>query len=543
MDRSATIGASGSLTRLDDTPHIVDPYNMSEQQVRLAEMVGALSLATDLGMGQPMEQALRTCVLSVGIGRELGLSAEALSNVYYLALLRFVGCTSDAHEAASEVGGDEIAHRAGVAPVIMGEPAEIMGYMVRRFAAGTGPLTRLRLFGRAMAAGTRGPAESMRLHCEVAQVLAARVGLQPAVGQDVGHVFERWDGRGLPDKLAGEEIPIAARVVAVARDVDVFRRPGQWELVEQILRRRRAKAYDPSVVDIVLRQGEGWVAESLSDSLWEKVLDVEPEPHVHVPENRQDDVLRAFAEFADLKCPYTVGHSLGVASLAEGAATHAGLSESEIADLRRAALVHDLGRTGIPNGIWDKAGPLSTIEWERVRLHPYLTERMLSYSGLLRPLAPLAGSHHERMDGSGYYRQVTAAALPGLARILAAADEYQAMTQERPYRPALTEDAAAEELTSASKRGRLDPEAVRAVLAAAGHPPPRRTAWPSGLTDREVEVLRLIAQGHSYKEVALRLTITPKTAEHHIEHIYNKIGVSARASAALFAMEHDLIPR
>src|SRR5579859_7294269 len=168
---------------------------------------------------------------------------------------------------------------------------------------------------------------------------------------------------------------------------------------------------------------------------------------------------------------------------------------------------------------------------------------MLSYSAPLQKLAPLAGSHHERLDGSGYYRQVTASALPLPARILAAADAYQAMRQERPYRPSLAPDTAAEELTSATKNGRLDQGAVRAVLTAAGHRQPRRASWPAGLTDREVEVLRLIAQGHSYKGVARRLTITPKTAEHHIEHIYNKIGVSARASAALFAMEHDLIPR
>jgi HD-GYP domain-containing protein (c-di-GMP phosphodiesterase class II) len=514
---------------------------MSEQRVRLAEMVAALSLATDLGMGQPMEQALRTCVLSVAVGGELGLGATMLSNVYYLALLRFVGCTSDAHEAASEVGGDEIAHRAGVAPVIMGEPAEFMGHMVRHFAAGTGTLTRLRLFAGAMAAGTRGAARSMRLHCEVAQVLAGRMGLEPAVGQDVGRVFEHWDGRGLPDKLTGEEIPVTARIVAVARDVDIFHQLGGWDLVEQVLRRRRAKAYDPSIVDIVLKQGEGWITETISHPLWEAVLDREPAPHICVAENRLDDVLRAFAEFTDLKCPFTVGHSLGVASLAEGAAMQAGLSESERADLRRAALVHDLGRTGIPNGIWDKPGPLSTTEWERVRLHPYYTERMLSYSAPLRRLAPLAGSHHERLDGSGYYRQVTAPALSFPARILAAADVYQAMTQERPHRPAHARAAAAGELTSLGTSGRLDPEAVRVLLAAAGHRQPKRAAWPAGLTDREVEVLRLIAQGHSYKEVARYLTITPKTAEHHIEHIYNKIGVSARASAALFAMEHDLL--
>ena len=198
------------------------------------------------------------------------------------------------------------------------------------------------------------------------------------------------------------------------------------------------------------------------------------------------------------------------------------------------------GELGFPTASGTR--PLSTIEWERVRLHPYLTERMLYFSAALRRLAPLAGSHRERLDGSGYYRQVAASALPFSARILATADACQAMTQERPYRPALIPDAAAGELKAGTKDGRLDAEAVRAVLAVAGHKQTHRTSWPAGLTDREVEVLRLIARGNSYKDVARCLTITPKTAEHHIEHIYNKIGVSARASAALFAMEHDLIP-
>ena len=489
-----------------------------------------------------MEQALRTCILSTRIGRELDLTGSLLSNVYYLALLRFVGCTSDAHEQAIQAGGDELALRAGLATVIMGEPAEFMRHMVRHFAEDRAPVTRMRLAAGAMAGGKRVPKRSIALHCEVAQVLAQRMGLPRSVGEDVGHVFERWDGRGLPGELQGEAIPIATRIVAVARDTDVFFRLGGWELVAPVLRRRRAKAYDPAIVDIVLDQGEAWLADT-TESAWEIALATEPAPHIYVTEDRVDDVLRAFAEFTDLKSPYTVGHSLGVAVLVEEAARHAGLGEAEVADLWRAALVHDLGRTGIPNGIWDKAGPLSTIEWERVRLHPYLTERMLAYSKPLRRLAPLAGSHHERLDGSGYHRQAAASALPFPARVLAAADAYQAMTQYRPYRQALSADEAKEQLSTEAGKGRLDGEAVRAVLAAAGHRQPRRTTWPAGLTDREVEVLRLIAQGRSYREVAKLLTITPKTAEHHIEHIYDKIGVSARASAALFAMEHDLVPR
>jgi HD-GYP domain-containing protein (c-di-GMP phosphodiesterase class II) len=511
-------------------------------RIRLAELVAALSLATDLGMGQPLEQALRTCLLAGAAGRELGLEASVRSDIYYLAMLRFVGCTSDAHEEAELVGGDEIAFRAGLAPVLMGDMTEFLGYLIRRFAADAPPLTRARIVGRVLADGTGGAKRSIAIHCEIARMLAARIGLPESVGVCVGHVFERWDGKGLPGELSGEAIPVPARIVATARDVDVFHRLGGWEVAKEVLRRRRGKAYDPTVADAFLDQGEHWLAEIGDSSAWEATLADEPSPWVGVGEARIDDVLRAFADFADLKSPYTRGHSLGVAALAEEAARQAGLSDQAMTELRRAGLVHDLGRTGIPNGIWDKPGPLTRAEWERVRLHPYLSERILSHAGALASLAALAGAHHERLDGSGYYRGSPATLLPPSARILAAADAYQAMTQDRPHRPALSSEAAARQLSAEADGGRFDGDAVRCVLAAAGHRGlSQRRLWPAGLSEREVEVLRLIARGASYKTVAGRLFISPKTAEHHVAHIYAKIGVSSRAAAALFAMEHGLV--
>jgi HD-GYP domain-containing protein (c-di-GMP phosphodiesterase class II) len=510
-------------------------------RVRLAELVASLSLATDLGMGQPLEQALRTCLLAVAAGRELGLKDAALSEVYYLALLRFVGCTADAHEQAALVGGDEIAFRAGVAPVLMGATPEFLGYLLRRLAADAPPLTRLRVVSRVLADGTGGAKRSIAIHCEVARMLAARIGLPETVGTGIGHVFERWDGKGLPGERSGEAIPVSARIVATARDLDLFHRLGGWEAAVEVLRDRRAKAYDPAVVDVYLAQGERWLAEAAGESVWDATLAAEPVPWSHIGEPRLDQVLDAFAAFVDLKSPYTRGHSAGVASLAEAAAQHAGFSEAEVRVLRRAALVHDLGRTGIPNGIWDKPGPLTRAEWERVRLHPYLSERILSHIPALAPLATLAGAHHERLDGSGYHRGSPATLLPPAARILAAADAYQAMTQERPYRPALAPTSAASQLVSEAEAGRLDGDAARCVLAAAGHHRPRRRSWPADLSEREVEVLRLIARGASYKETAGRLSISPKTVEHHVAHIYTKIGVSSRAAAAVFAMEHRLL--
>jgi HD-GYP domain-containing protein (c-di-GMP phosphodiesterase class II) len=196
----------------------------------------------------------------------------------------------------------------------------------------------------------------------------------------------------------------------------------------------------------------------------------------------------------------------------------------------------------VPNGIWEKPGPLSGGEWERVRLHPYYTERILERSPALAPLAATAGAHHERLDGSGYHRRATATQLEVGARLLAAADAYDAMTHDRPYREALAPADARAELGEMVAAGALDKRAVDSVLEASGADPVEaRQANPAGLTDREVEVLRLLARGHTNKEIAAALVVAEKTAGHHVEHIYAKVGVSTRVGAALFAMRHDLV--
>jgi HD-GYP domain-containing protein (c-di-GMP phosphodiesterase class II) len=513
-----------------------------ERRVRVAELIAALSLATDLGMGQPMEQALRTCLLGTRAARHHGVSGDDLSDVYYLSLLRFIGCTADAHEESAKAGGDEIAFYSGMARYVNAETPEIMKHMLRHFAEDRDPFTRSRLLLATFADGTKGVKRSLAIHCEVAKMLGSQLGLPDSVGEGVGRVFERWDGKGLPGDLAGDAIPIAARIVPVARDVEVFHRLGGWTMAVDCLPQRRGRAYDPAIADLFLSEGERWIKEIDERPIWEAVLEAEPGPQRWVSPLKLDDALTAFASFADLKLPYTIGHSTGVAGLAAGAAHAAGLGEHAAKELRHAALVHDLGRTGIPNGIWSKPGNLTMSEWERIRLHPYLTERILSYCGPLRHLASLAGAHHERIDGSGYHRGSAGAQLQIEHRILAVADAYQAMTQPRPHRPALRARDAAAELRREVSDGRLDHAAVQAVLEAAGQvSAARRYAWPSGLTTREVEVLRLVCRGNSNRMMASEMGLSIKTVGRHVENIYNKIGVSSRAAAALFAMEHDLI--
>ncbi|HSJ73292.1 MAG TPA: HD domain-containing phosphohydrolase, partial [Miltoncostaeaceae bacterium] len=309
-------------------------------QVRLAELVGALSMATDLGMGQPLEQALRTCLLATRLGEAAGLGPDDLRSVYYVALLRYTGCTSDAAEAA-ELFGDEIAARAAFAPIDPGRPREALGWLVRHAGAGRPPAARARLLVSALAEGSRGARESFRAHCEVARRLAERLGLGPGVREALGHSFERWDGAGFPAGLAGEAIAAPARMVAVARDAEVIARRAGPGAARAAVARRAGGAYDPALAALFAARGDGLLASLVEDGSWQALLDAEPAPALRVPEERLDRVCAVMADFADMTSPFTLGHSTGVAELAEAAAWRARIPDADVSRLRRAALLHD----------------------------------------------------------------------------------------------------------------------------------------------------------------------------------------------------------
>ena len=436
-------------------------------------------------------------------------------------------------------GGDDVAFNATMAPMLAAGPGEGMRFFVRHLAE---DLPLRRRVGR-VASAMADPAmerRSLSGHCEVAARLGSRLGLPEDVCGALGHAYERWDGKGYPSGLAGDQVPIAIRVVGAARDAELWSRAG-WETAAAVLADRRGRAHDPAVVDALVDGGERWLAEVGEDAC-AAVLDAEPAPTRTIAADGVDAALAAVADFADLKSPYFRGRSVGVAALARDAAVAAGLSDPEAVLVGRAGLVHDVGRVGIASGIWDRRGSLSVDHWERVRLHPYLTERVLQRSALLRPFSELAACHHERADGSGYHRGVAVPQLSLSARLLAAADAYHAMCEERPHRPALSRADAATCLVDDVDAGRFERAEVDAVLDAAGQPTrPPSVARPAGLTEREVDVLRLIARGRTNKEAAATLGISPKTVGHHIEHIYAKAGVATRAGATLFAMEHGLL--
>jgi HD-GYP domain-containing protein (c-di-GMP phosphodiesterase class II) len=501
------------------------------QQFRLAEVVAAISLATDLGMGQPLQHALRTSVIATRLATAADVDVREQPVVYYTALLRYLGCTADAHLMSATLG-DEIAARASFATIDPASGREQLAWLVRQI----GPPRRFAKLASALAEGERGTREVYATACEVACRLAERLGLPEDVQRSLLQAFERWDGKGFPAGAAGEEICRPARVVALARDADVFHRAGGLAAAVDVVRGRAGAAYDPALAAVFCDGAAELIADL--DEPWEAALAAEPAPRRHVPEDHLDATCRAVADFADLKTPWTLGHSTGVAELAEAAGWRLGL---DAALLRRAALVHDLGRVGVPNSVWERPGPLTADERERVRLHPYLTERVLVHAPALAPLAATAGLHHERLDGSGYHRGCAAAALPPAARVLAAADVYHALTEPRPHRAARTPEQATAAVKDEVAAGRLDADATAAVLHAAGSRERVTAPRPAGLTERETEVLRLLARGNTNRSIARALAISVRTAGHHVEHIYEKTGCTTRAAAALFAAEHDLL--
>jgi HD-GYP domain-containing protein (c-di-GMP phosphodiesterase class II)/DNA-binding CsgD family transcriptional regulator len=503
-------------------------------------VIATLSLAIDLGMGVPLHSMLRSAVVSVRLGEVLGLDGEDLAQIYYVALLRWIGCTSDASPSAAAFG-DELVAASWFMPLDRADRAAAFRALVRNVGAGARPWTRAQRVARAMTA-MPGLMEGARAHCEVGQSLATRLGLRASITQALGHAFERWDGRGEPQGLRGNKVALAARVVSLVQDACVFYEMGGVEAAVHVVEDRSGGAYDPGLAERFCRHAGDMLDLPDNPSVSETLLDLEPEPRLCLSGDEFDTALRAMADFTDLKSPHLRNHSSGVAALAREAAARYGLPDAQQHDLYRAALVHDIGRVGVSAGIWDREGPLSEDEWERVRLHPYYTERVLNRLDACAPLSSLAASHHERSNGSGYHRALPAAMLTPATRVLAAADVYHAMTEPRPHRSPLSRDAAAVALRSEVREGRLEGEAVDAVLVAAGHPvSPRRKSWPAGLSEREVEVLRLIARGLSKREMARELVVSIATVDHHIRHIYNKIGMSTRAGATLFALQHDLV--
>lgn len=507
-------------------------------QVRLAELVASLSLATDLGLGQPEEHVLRQTVIATRLADLAGFDADEQAVTFYVSLLAWVGCISDSHEMAHWFGDDVEIRAASYQVDKAGLP--MMRLMLGHVANGSSPWRRMTMIGRFLAGGLSDATGSFATHCTTTGDIAERLGLDLRVRRALAHAFERWDGKGSPARAAGEEIERSMRAVQIADDTEVFLRAGGVPAAVEMLRSRRGTEFDPALVDLVLDHAEELFHDLDAVDAWESVIDGCTALDRAVDPAELDGVLEIFADYADLKAPAYLGHSRATAALAERAAGSAGLSEAAVVLARRAGLVHRLGATGVSTAIWNKA-TWTNGERERVRTVPYLTERILSRQPLLAGIGNIAAMAHERADGSGYPRGLGGAAIPPAARVLAAADVYQTLAEDRPGRPALDADERRAACETEVREGRLDGDAVRAVLAAAGHPVGRRRSAVAGLTAREIDVLALLVRGLPNKEIGAALSVTPRTVATHIEHIFAKTGVNSRGAAAMFAMRHGLV--
>ncbi|MFO1151197.1 MAG: HD domain-containing phosphohydrolase [Alsobacter sp.] len=514
-------------------------------QTRRADFLMALAYATDLATGHSRDFALRSCVLAMRLAGLAGLDAETCRAVYHQALLRYIGCNADTHLLAAAFG-DEIALRRDLQRIDIGNKAELADTIARAIARslpGASANEVAEAVQQGLASAMQVSVPILSGHCEVARRIAERIGLPDEVCDNLGQLYERWDGKGLPRGLAGEAVKLPVRLVTLAQDAIALAEAHGFDAMTSVIARRGGGAYEAELAGLFLGQAEALFAGLTGPVDREAILALEPAPHAMLDEAACDEAYIAIADMIDMRMPFTFGHSRAVASLADAAGRLLGLPAGDIRDVRWAGYAHDLGELAVPVSTWMRAGPLTERETDDAHLHPYFGERALAVLGTEgRSVAALVLRHHERLDGSGYHRNALAPDLSPAARVLAAAEAFQTAREARPHRPPMTDAVAAAKLREAVRLGRLCPDAVDAVLTCVGQTTRRSAPGRiAGLTARELEVLRLIAGGRTAKEAARELGITPKTADNHIQNLYSKIGVTTRAGAALFALERGLL--
>jgi HD-GYP domain-containing protein (c-di-GMP phosphodiesterase class II) len=408
--------------------------------LRLSEVVSALSYALDLVEGQPMGHAVRTCLLGMRLAAELGLSRAQQSALFYAILLKDAGCLTTTARLSATFGVADAPLERTRSSIEWYRALGGLRFRLRHAAGYGQSLTRALCFTSRNLAGLDVARHLMETRCERGVEVARMLGLPEAAAGVIRSLDEHWDGHGLPAGLRGREIPLLARITGLAQTVDLLVAAYGVEVAREMAEWRRGTWFDPALVDALSslwREQAFWQGLRCAD-VRARLAAVEPEDHVLVADEMHLDLIaEAFGTVIDAKSPYTYRHSEGVAALAVGIGDLLGFSLVELRDLRRAALLHDIGKLGISNRIWDKRGPLTAEELREVRRHPALTYDILSRVARFRALAEVASSHHERLDGTGYHRGLTGDQLAPAARALAVADAAEALSAERPYRGAL----------------------------------------------------------------------------------------------------------
>ena len=510
---------------------------MTSLPPRRSEVLAGLSVAIDLGLGQPAEHMLRASIVAARLARRLGLDAQQQATVYYTTQLMWIGCNADSQEYARWFGDDIAVRRDAYLVDWSGLP--YLRFLLGNVARGAPVAQRVRVLSTLMRDARGQLGTLIHSHCSSAAVLARHLELSADVERTLAYTFERYDGTGLPAGASGDGIPIEMRVAQLADVAEVHERTYGIGGAVAMARSRRGGHLDPAVVDAFTAEAQALFPAPGEDP-WNLAVALAPDVDVRLDDPRLDGLLAAIGDFVDLKCPFTLGHSRNVAALAEAAAGPLGLQSGDVVAVRRAGLVHDIGRIGVSNQVWQKPSDLTRAEWERVRMHAYLTDRVLTRIPGLGQVAAIARAHHEHLDGSGYPLGLSGRALGRPERLLAAAVAYQSALEPRPYREAFDPEAAAARLKDRVGRGHLDAESVEAVLAVAGHAR-RRIHRPDALTTREAEILGLVARGLSNREIAERLVLSQKTVRNHVERTYTKIGATNRVGASLYALEQGLV--
>ncbi len=416
---------------------LLPPSGRTPATVRRAEIIGALSYALDLTEGQPPGHCLRCCWIGMHIGERLGLDTPTRADLYYTLLLKDTGCSSNAARLWELYGGDDLLTKRDFKLVDSQSLLQLARFVLRHAGPGEAMRTRFKRLVHLLRHGETLATELVHTRCERGADIVRRLGFSTRVADSIFSLDEHWNGKGRPQGLRGEAIPIGARIALFAQVVDVFHTVGGEQAVATEVRRRTHTWFDPQVSRAFFaaaRRREFWTGLQ-AQGLKERVLALEPSAgSLHVDEPLLDSIAAAFADIIDAKSNFTYGHSQRVAGYAEALGIELGLPAPRRAWLRRGALLHDIGKLGVSNGILDKPGRLDAEEWTAVKRHARYTEEILARVGVFGELAPIAGAHHERLDGTGYPKRLAGAAIPLETRIITACDIFDAITAARPYR-------------------------------------------------------------------------------------------------------------
>jgi putative nucleotidyltransferase with HDIG domain len=433
--------------------------------VRMSDVIAALSYALDITEGQPEGHALRTCLIGMRLADAMQLPAPDRSALFYALLLKDAGCSSNAAKVCSLFQCDDQRLKRTMKTSDWTRFSDNVVWALRHVAADRSAVARAAALLK-LGLQQRQADELFETRCERGAEVARALLLPPGTAEAIRTLDEHWDGHGRPARLSGEEIPLLGRILCLAQTVDVFVETHGLAGAFEVVRERRGTWFDPALVDALLsfRYDQAFWAQLAVGDLEAGVAAVEPAAIVlRADADGLDRIAAAFARVIDAKSPFTASHSEGVAQIAAGVGSVLSLDAEDLRRLRRAGLLHDIGKLGISNRILDKAGSLTDEERAEMERHPTFTHEILMRVGAFRDLADVAAAHHERLDGSGYPRGLSATQLPLHARILAVADVYEALTAPRPYRGPMAPELAFAVLAEEAAARRLDPTCVEAL--------------------------------------------------------------------------------